>query len=368
MSLPRPSLVRALGAALGAAVIFVPCGVARAADDVGAEAEALFRAGKKLMDEGDYAAACPKLAESQRLDPGNGTLARLATCHEKQGKLATAWSEFAELLTSAQRANQADREKFARQHVAALQPQLSRLTIHVPAAVAALPGIVVRRDGVAIGQAVWGVAVPLDPGDHLLEAEANDRVPWSAHVTIGAVSDAKDVTVPALDPVPAAPPAPVAAAAPVAAPPQPHSSWGTQRTIGVVVAAAGVVGLGIGSYFGVRAISDASQANSACPNAACSSAGAVSQSGDAKTNAHVADVLVPVGAAGLVAGAILYFLAPSAPGGPRPHGVRRTRRVELVTGSLTEPSHRSGVRATSRSRSSRASGLCCGGPCRRAPP
>ena len=132
----------------------------------------LFDEGKKLMDAEEYAAACPKLAESQRLDPGNGTLARLATCHEKQGRTATAWSEFTELVTSAQRAGQADRERFARQRIAALEPHLSRLTIIVPADVATTPGLVVQRDAIAVGAAAWGIGIPVDPGDHLIEASA----------------------------------------------------------------------------------------------------------------------------------------------------------------------------------------------------
>ncbi len=297
---------------------------ARAADDVGAEAEALFRAGKKLMDEGDYTAACPKLAESQRLDPGNGTLARLATCHEKEGKVATAWSEFTELVTSAQRAGQADREKFARQHVAALQPRLSRLTIDVPAEVAALPGMVVRRDGVAVGPAAWGVAVPLDPGDHSLEAVATGRVPWSAHVRVGGengrTAALDDITIPSLVLAPA--PAPVASVpSPAAAPGAPLAeaerpsqgkggAGGSQRTWGVIAAAAGLVAIGAGTYFGVRAIAKAHDANGTCPNSACGSAAAVSESGDAKTSARVADVFLPVGAAAVLAGSLLYFLAP----------------------------------------------------------
>jgi hypothetical protein len=61
-----------------------------------AAAQALFDAGKRLLSERKYAEACPKLAESQRLDPAPGTLMNLADCYEKAGLTASAWATWLE--------------------------------------------------------------------------------------------------------------------------------------------------------------------------------------------------------------------------------------------------------------------------------
>jgi hypothetical protein len=324
---------RTCGALLAVVALSCVAPMAHASDDAGAAAETLFREGKRLMDAGDFAAACPKLAESQRLDPGNGTLARLATCHEKEGRIATAWSEFSDLVTSAARAGQTDREKFARQRVAVLQPQLSRLSLRVATDVAAIPNLRVRRDAIDVGSAAWGVAVPLDPGEHRLEATAPGHKPWSATIAIGPAADQREVTVPALEVDPqlanastavesTTPPAPASQSAPV------HPAGGVQRTVGIALGVAGVVGLGLGTYFGVRALGDASDAKRACPDATCSNRAAIQQNDDAKSNARVADVVIPLSVAGVVGGSLLYFLAP--------RGVRVEPTVGWVNGVRVE--------------------------------
>lgn len=73
----------------------------------------LFDDAKKLMDAGKAAEACPKLEESMRLDPADGTELRLAYCYELVGRTATAWTLFKTGLEKAKKAGNQNRQRRA---------------------------------------------------------------------------------------------------------------------------------------------------------------------------------------------------------------------------------------------------------------
>jgi hypothetical protein len=186
-------------------------------------AEALYREARELMDQKKYEEACRKFEESNRLDPATGTLLNLAACHESAGLVASAWREYGEALLAARRDQREDRVVYAEERIRALEPKLSRLAILVPAEVA-VEGLEIRIDGALIRSAGWGVAAPVDPGEHVIEATAPGRKPWSTRISVGAEADSKQVQVPPLEAAPS--PAPiqqpvVAKPAPVAPPPPP---------------------------------------------------------------------------------------------------------------------------------------------------
>ena len=84
-----------------------------------------------MVEKGEIAPACARFAESQRRDPQLGTLLYLATCHEQEGKTATAWVEFKEALAQAEQANKPDRVEQAKQGVARVEPNLARIRLVV---------------------------------------------------------------------------------------------------------------------------------------------------------------------------------------------------------------------------------------------
>ena len=195
-------------------ILLAPC-IARA-EPTPAEralATSLFRAGRALLAEGRFAEACEKLAESQRIDPGGGTLLNLAICHEQLGAVATAWTEFNESLALALRENRTDREDLAREHLASLESRVPKLVV-VLADGAAVEGLVVSVDNLTLRAAALGTAVPVDPGRHIVSARAAGRVSFerSIDVSLGQVAT---VEITPLELLPA-PPAPDATPAPPA--------------------------------------------------------------------------------------------------------------------------------------------------------
>jgi hypothetical protein len=199
-----------------------------------AMAESLFREAKRLMNEKRPAEACPKFAESFRLDAGLGTLLNLAACHEAEGKLASAWARFTEAETRARREGDGARAEFAAAHGRALEPRLSRLTI-VVAPGAGVDGLDIAIDERHLSAAALGLPMPVDPGTHRFKATAPGKKPWSADVATPAEGQTLTVTIPVLEaaaaevpkataPAPAAAPAPVPAPAPPPAPAAPSSA------------------------------------------------------------------------------------------------------------------------------------------------
>jgi hypothetical protein len=314
------AIVRGASAAAVAAMLLrapVVCAQGPAASNDKVAAEALFEDGRRLAAAGSYAEACPKFADSERLDPSAGTLLNLASCYEKLGRTATAWATYREAASTANATGRSDYVATAQRHAEGLAPHLAHLTVTV---VQPTEGMQVVRDGVRVEPGEWGVPIPVDPGTHAIAATAPGHKGWNSGVDVGADAAQVSVSVPPLEALPAeALPPPPVVTQPVqsAPPPLPASETATdrgsgQRVLGLIVGGVGVVGLGLGAAF---AISAKSQYNASLGNCepsnpdACNGTG-VSQRDSARSAGNFASVAVSVGAAALVGGAIIWITAP----------------------------------------------------------
>jgi hypothetical protein len=343
-------------APLLAAVLFVSSpALAQQSGDT-ATAQALFDDGKALMKAGRYDEACPKLEESQRLDPGGGTLIALGLCYEDQGRTASAWAEWNLALSDSRGTRRGDRERLALDHIHALESRISRVRVVV---LGKSDGLEVRRDGVLLDAALWGTPVPLDPGEHRFEARAPGRKPWQTAIVVRGEASTVDVAVPALEvdpnapPVPPpAPPGPVAPPVivpPVAAPlppapvpapsPEPPPTSNGLRPWSYVAAGAGLVSVAVGVGFGLSASSSWSDAHNACPGNRCTSPSAVNEGTSAGHSADASTAFFIVGGVGVAAGVVLYLLSGShdAPA-PAAASIRLTPLAGTVNGLAVQGS------------------------------
>jgi hypothetical protein len=312
-------------AVVTALFVSAPAAVAQSSADKAA-AEALFQTGRDLMNAGKYKDACEKFEGSQKLDSGLGTLLFLADCYEKADRLASAWATFREAESIASGRGDQSRAQVARGRYTALEPRLSKLWIKV--ADGNDPGTQVKRDGQPIPRESWGVALPTDAGEHLLEASAPGRKPWSTKVAITGEAANVSAEIPVLEVAPAeAAPATAPAAAVTSPPPEaaPAPS-NTLRTVSFIVGGVGIVGLGLGTFYTVRANSKKNESLKHCPDDPniCEPEG-VSLRNQALSSAHLATAFMIGGSVLLAGGLVLYFVAPS--GAPSKTGTGSMLRV-----------------------------------------
>lgn len=205
------------------------------------QAQALFDRGRDLMATGDTEQACPLLAESQRLDPGGGTLLNLAVCHEKQGRLATAWSEYHDALSASLRDDRRDRQALANERIRALDGRVPHLVVELPADWPG--GAAVLVDGAELSKLAASTPLPVDPGPHEVTATAPGRTTWSTRLAGVTEGESVRIQVPPLALVPQAPP--LASSALSIAPPTPPArlSTGSYVAGGVALAAWATMGI-----------------------------------------------------------------------------------------------------------------------------
>jgi hypothetical protein len=292
-------------------------------------AQRLFDQAKEQLGAHRVRAACESFAESQRLDPATGTLLNLAACHEQEGKLASAWVEFRECLSTIRGEARPDRLRFALDHLAVIEPRLAYLTLMVPD-VRRGPAPTIRLDGRDLGRAAWGVPIPVDAGEHETVAQTEEGRLWRVTIRVRN-GERRTVSVPlpidretTSDERADTPGDLVRGAAPReraartgevarAATDQdrvrlraPVRLSRARTTAAIAMGSLGLVAIGVATYAGFHAETLWRERNQACHNDVCSPEGL--RLGDrAETSAQIATWSFAGGVAAFGAGAVLWL-------------------------------------------------------------
>ncbi len=319
--------------AIGGVLTLSGAAKAQASDATAAGiAQALFEQARVEIRHGDYQAACPKLEESERIDPANGTLLNLVVCEERIGKVVAAYLYAEELL---QRLPAHDeRRPFIQRRLDMLTPRLSRVTLHF--ATTWSPGAKVLLDGVEVNTASSGIPLLVEPGVHHLRVTAKGWEPrdYELSLTEGQTLDwraddfesgaaapiapgspsAKEPTPTAALPSPHPPPAPVHAAT-VGGPP----AW-----VGWTAGAVGVAGVITGVVTTALALDRQATVAEVCPHKVCRDQSGIDAAAEGKAFVVSGIVSFAVGATGLGVGIYSLMANRSATRAPEPQPVGMT--------------------------------------------
>lgn len=226
-------------------------------------ADALFRAGREALQREDWAVACSKFRESYRLDPAIGTLLNRAICEEELGNLATAWEHLQEVLRTLPSSD--SRREIAAQRASALAPRVPKLTLQLEPS--APDDTTVKLDGVTLTAASFGVALPLNPGEHELVVQAAGHDDKRVLLTLAEGRSLEHIIVPGARQVPATRQTQPKRTQPIDPPPGPRDDGergGGVPTAAWVAGGVGVVGLAVGGVFGLMVLDRKSTVDDHC--------------------------------------------------------------------------------------------------------
>lgn len=249
--------MRSVAAVVALPLLLLPGVVS--ADERTTSAEELFVRGREAMDRGDLPRACELLEASLKQEDTLGTLLNVAICHEKLGRLATAWGEFRAVEQRALRGipPATARATFAHEHAEALRPRLAKLRVTIDPRVDSRR-LEVRVDGVIQSPELWELGFPADAGERVVRASSPGKIAVERRVNILNGPTEATVAIPLLED------------APVTADPtiedkaralEVLAGARARRSAGFVTGGVGLAFIAAGATFGALALAARTQVN-----------------------------------------------------------------------------------------------------------
>lgn len=319
----------AVGGALLAAVLLSasPVRAAPGEDDILTAKTLIFDA-RALRDKGDHVAALAKFKAAYALVPTPITGVELGKGYLALGKLIEARASLLDVVNMPAPSGEKQSYVAAR---AEAQTLADALSVRIPTLVVRVSGAASSRvtiDGLDLPQSALGVAHPLDPGRHVVRAVSPTGAAIVREVEL-AEREHRELSLDGAD----GDTAPPAAGS---APPRGADSSSPSRVAPLIVSGIGLVAVGIGGYLALdaRRAWRGSNEDGHCSPAPgggedrCTARGLEIRA-DAREGGDRATIVMGVGAAAVVGGALWYLLTPA---GSTPQSARL--RVDVGLGSL----------------------------------
>lgn len=285
---------------------------AQVSDADRATARSLAVEGQEALDRKDFPTALDRFQRADAIIHAPTLLLGVARAQVGLGQWIAAQESYNRILREG--APEGSPEPFfealdaARKELDALAPRIPQVLITVQGAEAAE----VTIDGEPVPRAAIGVKRPVDPGEHIIRATAEGRVPVKVEIEV-AEGTTREVPL-ELSPIPR----PASAArprAPIMLPPPAEGTTasGDSRAIfGIAALGLGGLGLAVGGVAGVYAVMQHGDLLDACPDRRCDA----SLQGDIDsyhTLGTISTIGLAVGAASAGVGAYLLLTAPRSP-------------------------------------------------------
>lgn len=317
----------------GAVLAYLLCSRLAGAQDVAA-AQVLFDKGLAAMKAAEYDVACPALRESQRIDPRPGTLFTVAECEAEAGLYASAvahYEDYLQVFGRLDKQGQEKQERLGRTKISIAQKE--KLGPLVPFLTVVLSrdmpkGTRVTRDDLELTSALFGLALPVDRGTHVITVTPPGQTSFEIKVTLKE-SEKKTVLVemPVVSPMPSA--SAGASASTVSTVPIPTSSalssataggvvgppntWSMAKTGALVAGGAGIVAVVVGAVTGGIVLGYKGVIEAHCdPAFKCDPEG-LAAANSSPSMGLASTIGFGIGLGGLAAAAVLWGVAPSTP-------------------------------------------------------
>lgn len=272
-----------------------------------AVARAAFEKGAALASEERWDDALAAFSESAALRPHATTTYNIGYCERALGRAVRARKHFGLALAQDQAAGGAELtpelRAASKKYLEEVRSKIATPTLIVP------PTVTITVDGrplepAAAGLMLAGTRTP-GPGEKVPSGHFVVEIDAGAHEIVIVAPDGRNKV--AHEYFPAGTTKDVTLELPPLPPPALIDHGRARRTSGYILGAAGIVGLGVGAYFGLAARSTWSDAKEKCPTRASCSDEAVQLSTDARKEANIATIAFVAGGGAILGGAILVL-------------------------------------------------------------